>query len=64
LKIESKTTDGHVSQSVRRILTFMTAPSTLQRGDGEFGIGTEHVKAEIRAALSEVLGRYPWYEGP
>lgn len=64
MKIEQRTTDGHVSQKVRRILTFMTAPRTLQKNDGEFGIGSEHAKAELRAALSEVLGRYPWYEGP
>jgi len=53
--------DRHVSATVRKALTDLTRPLTLSKGDGEFGIGKEYQKAEMRTYLETLLGPYPWY---
>lgn len=38
----------------------MLQPVTLKQGAGEYGIGREAMKAEIRDGLALTLGAFPW----
>jgi hypothetical protein len=58
--ISEQLTDRHVSKAVRRDLTTLLQPRTLNQGDGEFGIGREYQKAEMRTYLEQRLGAFPW----
>ena len=51
-----------VSGAVRKQLTELLRPITVKRGDGEYGIGVEIAKENIRESLKATMGTYPWYD--
>ena len=52
----SRTEHPLMSESVRAAFRAMLKPVPLKKGDGEFEIGVEHNKLEIKHALEALLG--------
>ncbi len=46
----------HVSAAVRKALKEILAPRIIQKGGGEFEIGREYAKNEIKEYLKQVMG--------
>ena len=47
---------NHVSAKVRQALRTILTPKTIQKGGGEFEIGREYAKAEIKQYLEQAMG--------
>ena len=46
----------HMSQAVRETLSVLLEPICLQKGDGEYEIGKEVLKYDIRLSLEALTG--------
>lgn len=55
MTIQSRTT-AHLSESTKDLLSTLLAPKALKRGDGDYEIGREILKEEIRVSLEAFTG--------